>query len=147
MNAARSLSEKRAPQSTIAGIVAFRDPMTDETLVAAAKKGAAALPAFGHASWGRIDQPLIDSTTCELRRLAWSLHYSQPGTQNESTDQKTHTDPDKTSDPKNSSIPRGSDSVLSAHPRFGWLGAGARTRYRYCAAIDSGRSDPDCKRH
>ena len=39
MNAARSLNEKRAPQSTIAGIVAFRDPMTDETLVAAAKRG------------------------------------------------------------------------------------------------------------
>jgi len=39
MNAARSLNEKRAPQSTIAGIVAFSDPMTDETLVAAAKRG------------------------------------------------------------------------------------------------------------
>src|SRR6202043_804969 len=39
MNPARSLNEKRAPQSTIAGIVAFRDPMTDKTLVAAAKRG------------------------------------------------------------------------------------------------------------
>ena len=39
MNPARSSNEKRAPQSTIAGIVAFRDPMTDETLVAAAKRG------------------------------------------------------------------------------------------------------------
>jgi len=39
MNATGSLNEKRAPQSTIAGIVAFRDPMTDETLVAAAKRG------------------------------------------------------------------------------------------------------------
>ena len=39
MNSARSSNEKRAPQSTIAGIVAFRDPMTDETPVAAAKRG------------------------------------------------------------------------------------------------------------
>jgi RNA polymerase sigma-70 factor (ECF subfamily) len=39
MNPACSSNEKRAPQSTIAGIVAFRDPMTDETLVAAAKRG------------------------------------------------------------------------------------------------------------
>src|ERR1700686_2792073 len=39
MNPARSSNEKRAPESTIAGIVAFRDPMTDETLVAAAKRG------------------------------------------------------------------------------------------------------------
>ena len=39
MNPARSSNEKRAPQSTIAGIVALRDPMTDETLVAAAKRG------------------------------------------------------------------------------------------------------------
>jgi RNA polymerase sigma-70 factor (ECF subfamily) len=39
MNPARSSNEKRAPQSTIAGIVAFRDPMTDEALVAAAKRG------------------------------------------------------------------------------------------------------------
>jgi RNA polymerase sigma-70 factor (ECF subfamily) len=39
MNPACSSNEKRAPQSTIAGIVVFRDPMTDETLVAAAKRG------------------------------------------------------------------------------------------------------------
>ena len=39
MNPVCSSNEKRAPQSTIAGIVAFRDPMTDETLVAAAKRG------------------------------------------------------------------------------------------------------------
>jgi RNA polymerase sigma-70 factor (ECF subfamily) len=39
MNPARSSNEKLASQSTIAGIVAFRDPMTDETLVAAAKRG------------------------------------------------------------------------------------------------------------
>jgi len=39
MNPARSSNDKRASQSTIAGIVAFRDPMTDETLVAAAKRG------------------------------------------------------------------------------------------------------------
>lgn len=39
MNPARSSNENRASQSTIAGIVAFRDPMTDETLVSAAKRG------------------------------------------------------------------------------------------------------------
>lgn len=39
MNPARSSIEKRVSQPTIAGIVAFRDPMTDETLVAAAKRG------------------------------------------------------------------------------------------------------------
>jgi RNA polymerase sigma-70 factor (ECF subfamily) len=39
MNPARSSNEKRASQSTIAGIVAFRDPVTDATLVAAAKRG------------------------------------------------------------------------------------------------------------
>jgi RNA polymerase sigma-70 factor (ECF subfamily) len=39
MNPSRSSNEKRASQSTIAGIVAFRDPMTDETLVSAAKRG------------------------------------------------------------------------------------------------------------
>jgi len=39
MNPACSSNENRAPQSTIAGIVAFCDPMTDETLVAAAKGG------------------------------------------------------------------------------------------------------------
>jgi RNA polymerase sigma-70 factor (ECF subfamily) len=39
MNPVRSSNGKRASQSTIAGIVALRDPMTDETLVAAAKRG------------------------------------------------------------------------------------------------------------
>jgi RNA polymerase sigma-70 factor, ECF subfamily len=39
MNPACSSNENRAPQSTIAGIVAFCDPMTDEALVAAAKRG------------------------------------------------------------------------------------------------------------
>lgn len=39
MNPAGSSIEKRVSQPTIAGIVAFRDPMTDETLVAAAKTG------------------------------------------------------------------------------------------------------------
>jgi len=39
MNPACSSNEKRGSQSTIAGIVAFCDPMTDETLVAAAKGG------------------------------------------------------------------------------------------------------------
>jgi RNA polymerase sigma-70 factor, ECF subfamily len=39
MNQASSSNEKRGSQSTIAGIVAFGDPMTDETLVAAAKRG------------------------------------------------------------------------------------------------------------
>jgi RNA polymerase sigma-70 factor (ECF subfamily) len=39
MNPARSSNEKRASQSTIAGIVAFRYPMTDETLVSAAERG------------------------------------------------------------------------------------------------------------
>src|ERR1700686_4559194 len=67
---------------------------------------AAALPAFGHVGWGRIHQPLINPTTCELDRLAWCLHYSQPGTQNESTDQKTHRGPDRTPNPKNIVTPR-----------------------------------------
>jgi RNA polymerase sigma-70 factor (ECF subfamily) len=39
MNPARSSNENRASQSTITGIVAFRDPITDETLVTAAKRG------------------------------------------------------------------------------------------------------------
>jgi RNA polymerase sigma-70 factor (ECF subfamily) len=39
MNPARSSNKRRASQPTIAGIVAFGDPMTDETLVAAAKRG------------------------------------------------------------------------------------------------------------
>lgn len=39
MNPVCSSNEKRASQSTIAGIVAFRDPVTDEMLVAAAKRG------------------------------------------------------------------------------------------------------------
>jgi RNA polymerase sigma-70 factor (ECF subfamily) len=39
MNPARSSNERRASQPTIAGIVAFGDPMTDEMLVAAAKRG------------------------------------------------------------------------------------------------------------
>ena len=39
MNPARSSIEKRVSHPTIAGIVAYRDPMTDETLVAAAKRG------------------------------------------------------------------------------------------------------------
>ena len=40
-----------------------------------------------------------------------------------------------------------SDSVPPAHRPFGWLGTDAGYRYHYCAAIDLGRSDPDCKRH
>ena len=40
---------------------------------------AAALPAFGHAEPGWDESPLLDPTTCEPCRLAWSLHYSQPG--------------------------------------------------------------------
>jgi RNA polymerase sigma-70 factor, ECF subfamily len=39
MNSARSSNERRASQPTIAAVVAFGDPMTDETLVAAAKRG------------------------------------------------------------------------------------------------------------
>src|ERR1700674_1472368 len=39
MHPTRSSNDKRASQSTIAGIVSFRDPTTDETLVAAAKRG------------------------------------------------------------------------------------------------------------
>jgi len=39
MNPGCSSNERRASQPTIAGMVAFGDPMTDETLVAAAKRG------------------------------------------------------------------------------------------------------------
>src|SRR5207249_947173 len=104
-------------------------------------------PHSGTPNLAGMRRPLVDPTTCELCRLAWSLHYSQPGTQNESTDQKTHTDLDKMSDPKNTSIPHVSDSMAPAHPLFGCVGTGAGCLYHYCAAIDLGRSDPDCKRY
>ena len=48
-------------------------------------------PHSGTPNLAGMRRPLIDPITCELCRLAWSLHYSQRGTQNESTDQNnTH---------------------------------------------------------
>jgi hypothetical protein len=84
------------------------------TIVPATIALAAALPAFGHAGRGLDTSALMNPTTCELCRLAWSLHYSQPGTQNESTDQKILTAADRTSDSKNILIPRVFDSVSPA---------------------------------
>ena len=110
---------------------------------------AAALPAFGHAGLGSNASAPNNPTTCEPQRLARSLHYPQPGTQNEFTDQKTQTGPDRSSDRKNIPIPRISDSVAPAHTLFGCVGtdAGSHYHYHYRAVIDLGRSDPDCKRH
>jgi hypothetical protein len=66
MNPARTSNEKRAPQSTIAAIVPFRDPMTDETLVAAAKRGDE--KAFQH--YTRVREDAEDVVQQSKRRLS-----------------------------------------------------------------------------
>ena len=99
---------------------------------------AAALPAFGHAEVGSDASAPNRSNNLRAVQVGMVAALLTAGNANESTEQKTHTGHDRTSDPKSIFIPRGSDSVPTAHPPFGWLGTDARTRYHYRAAVDLG---------